>query len=218
MRLRMISVLSIAVLAGIAFAAPSPSVSDGLVPVQVRSLDEFYMRPKVDLASYRKIIIDAPQVALNPGWLKSVNGTRDMTRRIYPEDAQRITDEAAQSMAVVVADAFRAEGYEIVSAPGAGVLRLTPSVVDLWVNAPDVKSAGPVRLFTKESAGDATLLLDVRDASTGALLGRVVDRSTAREVGRFNANDRVINLLWFDAMFRQWALNCARELEVADRR
>ena len=101
---------------------------------------------------------------------------------------------------------------------GAGVLRLSPSVVDLWVNAPDVKSAGPVRLFTKLEAGDATLLLDVRDASTGALLGRVVDRSTAREVGRFNANDRVTNLLWFDAMFRQWALNCARELEVADRR
>ena len=48
-------------------AAPSQAASqatqDGLVSVRSWNLDELYLRPNADLASYRKIMIDPVQVA-----------------------------------------------------------------------------------------------------------------------------------------------------------
>ncbi|MEO8304252.1 MAG: DUF3313 family protein [Betaproteobacteria bacterium] len=216
MNLLMIPVVFTALLAAPVYAAPSPSNSpEGLVAVPSRTLDEFHVRPKADLSGYRKVIIDTPQVALTKGWLKSMNGTRDLQRWLYPQDAQRVTDDAVVGMGNAVSDAFRSRGYEVVTAPGAGVLRLSPSVVDLYVIAPDVPGSGLTRTYTKDSAGEATLILDARDSVTGTLVGRVVDRNTSREVGRFNYADRVTNAYWLDAMFRAWALNCATGFETA---
>ncbi len=48
-------------------------------------------------------------------------------------------------MARTVADVFAAKGYEIVTAPGPGVLRVAPSVVDLDVYEPDVTNCATGR-------------------------------------------------------------------------
>ena len=94
------------------------------------------------------------------------------------------------------------------------MLRLTPSVTDLYVNGPDVPAPGIQRTFVRD-AGKATLGLEVRDAVTGTLLARVVDRDTAREIRLNNRATSVSNQFWFDALFRQWAANCADDLEKA---
>src|SRR5215471_19894385 len=78
--------------------APVPMQSDGMVTVQSTSFDEFYLRPKTDLASYRKVIIEPAQVAMHKGWLKSINGTRDVTRWITPMEVRRIVDGANGAM------------------------------------------------------------------------------------------------------------------------
>jgi hypothetical protein len=172
------------------------------------------VRPNSDLSAYRKIIVDPAHAALRKNWLKDMNSQREVQRWLRPDDATRITDEAAASLRTVVTDIFKARGYEIATAPGEGVLRLTPSVTDLYVNAPDVPSPGIQRAFVRD-AGDATLGLDVRDAVSGTLLARVVDRDTAREIRQINRATSVSNLFWFEALFRQWAANCADELEKA---
>jgi hypothetical protein len=215
-------VLLTAALACIAIAgssgAATPATSDGLIAVQSRSLEELYVRPNVNLSGYRKIIVDPAQAALKKNWLKDTNAQRDVQRRLVPEDAERITQEAASSLRTVVAETFKARGYEIATAPAEGVLRLSPSVTDLYVNAPDVPAAGIQRAFVRD-AGEATLRLDVRDAVTGTLLARVVDRDTAREI-RLNNNiaTNVSNLFWFNALFRQWATNCAKAFETTGNR
>ena len=50
--------------------APSPPTGDGLVPIRSWNLDEIYLRPNVDLASYRKVVIDPVQVAFRKDWNK----------------------------------------------------------------------------------------------------------------------------------------------------
>ena len=215
MNRKMIFALAVAALAGAGHAgAATPAASDGLVAVASASLDEFYLRRDVSLSAYRRIIVDHGQASMRSGWLKYMNGTRDLSRWLVPEDAQRITDDVASSLDSVVAEAFKAQGYEIVAVPGTGVLRLSPSVTDLFVNAPDTYSPGIDRSFVKDT-GDATLRLDVRDAVTGTLLGRVVDRRTAHEARRVNNATNVSNLFWFDALYREFATNCARELVTA---
>jgi hypothetical protein len=227
MNLKTLLILTIALVAGTTFAAPpgsaAPASSDGLIAALSRNLDEVYLQPGADLSAYKKVIVEPGQAALAKNWLKDMNATRSVQRRLVPDDAQRITDEAASSLAPVIADVFKARGYEIVSAPGPGVLLLTPRVTDLYVNAPDVASPGIQRAFVRDG-GQATLHLDVRDAVTGTLVARIVDRSTAHEVlapatsaGQLGSNRAtdVSNLFWFEALYRQWAGYCAKALGTA---
>jgi hypothetical protein len=197
-----------------AVADPASAASQaGLVSVKSRALDEVYLRAGPNAVGYRKVLVDPVQVAFRKNWLKDLNSTRGPSRWISPTDAEEIVQVAAASMARMVADVFVAKGYEIVTAPGAGVLRVTPSVTDLDVYEPDVGFARPERLFTKD-AGTATLTLEARDAESGALVGLVVDRGTATQISRINHTTRTSNQFWFDAMFRLWAANCIAEIEA----
>ena len=183
------------------------AAQDGLVSVRSRNLDEVYLLPRADLTGYRKVMIDPPEVVFRKNWLKDLNATRGPSRWIPASEAQEIATMGAASMAKMVADQFVAKGYEIVTAPGAGVLRVTPSATELDVYEPDVPFARPERLYTKD-AGTATLGLELRDSQSGALLGLVVDRSTAYQVRRINPTTQTSNEFWFDTMFSRWTANC----------
>ena len=200
-------------------AADLQAMPDGLVAVHTWNLDQLYLRPGTDLAAYRKVMIDPVQVAFRKDWNQSEQDYRGKTRRLLPNDVQAITDDIVAGMQSNVAEAFRARGYEIVAAPGPGVLRLTPSATELYVNAGDETPPGMTRLFTKD-AGEATLVLEVRDSVSGSVLARVVDHRTAPEskgtqIRDLRTTTNVTNGLWFDEMFRRWATACAKELEVA---
>jgi hypothetical protein len=195
------------------FPAPSHAATqDGLVAARSKNLDELHLRPNADLAGYRKVLIDPVQVEFAKGWLTHMNAynRRSLSRWITPDEARRIAEETASSLQAAVTEAFKARGYEIVTAPGPGVLRLSPSATELFVNAPDGLSPWRTRTFTRE-AGDAKLRLEARDAVSGTLLARVLHRGIARQVGQFNLANEVSNRFWFDTLFSRWAANCADE-------
>lgn len=209
------SMLLAAALLALPAGAATPPASDGLVAVSSRTLDEVYVRPDANFEAYRKVVVDPARVEFKKGWLRSINATRGPSRWLVPEDAANIADNAATSLNEVVVASFTSRGYEVVTAPGAGVLRVSANVTDLVVNAPDVASASMQALYNI-TAGEATLTLEVRDAATGTLLGRVVDRGTARELSsRINRAFGVTNVFWFDALFRQWTANSIKEFESA---
>ena len=123
-------------------------------------------------------------------------------------------------MQSAVAEAFKARGYEIAAAPGPGVLRLSPTITELYVNAAEnLATGGTTKSFTKD-AGEATLILEARDSVSGTLLGRVVDHRTARDskgtqIGDVRRTTSVSNNFWFDATFRRWATTCAKAFEAS---
>ena len=221
MNLRALAVVSIAVLGTAVFASPSQAepapIGDELKAWLSKNFDEVYIRPDANLAAYRKVIIDQPQVEFQRGWLKYMNSTRQPSRWLVPADQQQITDDLVAGMGRVFADVFKTRGYEIVAAPGPGVLRLSPSVKDLFLNAPDVQSSNISRTFSVDTA-DATLVLEARDAVTGAVLARFVDRSTAHELRRLNYTSGPSNLFWMDALSRQWATNSIKEFEASSKK
>jgi len=189
---------------------------EGLVPVQSRNLDKFYVRPNADLAGYNKVLIDPVQVEFSKNWWGSVNDPRYVPR-IRPEDAQRIANETTANVGGIVADAFKARGYEIATAPGAGVLRVTPRVTELYVNAPDVFPPGVTRSFARQ-AGEATLVLEARDAESGTLLAVIIDHGAAQDTLRFTQATQVSNTFWFDGLYKRWAANSVAELQAAKSR
>ena len=54
-------------------------------------------------------------------------------------------------------------------------------------------------------SGYATLFLELRDSTTGALLGRALDQRATRNTGRVQISNSVTNLSDFRALFKQWA-------------
>jgi hypothetical protein len=195
--------------AGAAFAA----TPDGLVPVQSRYLDKVHLRPDAALAGYRRVLIDPVQVEIRNDWLTHMNAyDRSVSRWVGPDEGLRIARDTASSLQGILAEAFRARGYEIVGTVEPGVLRVSPGVIDLYVNAPDRFSPWRTKTFTRD-AGQATLLLEVRDAISETLLGRVEHRGIAREMGgQLTLASEVTNRFWFDALFRRWADSSVAEL------
>lgn len=215
MKLQARFALFIAVSGVAAFATPSHAATqEGLVAARSRNLDELHLRPNADLAGYRKVLVDPARVEFAKDWLRHMTAyNRSPSRWITPEDAQRLVMETAASLQLAVAEAFKARGYEIVMTPGPGVLQLSPSATELFVNAPDGPAPWRTKTLTRD-AGEAKLALEARDALSGTILARVSHHGIAREVGRLNLANEVANRFWFDALFNRWAANCVAEFEA----
>jgi hypothetical protein len=211
MNFRALIAVALASIAGITVAGSSQAATaEGLVAVHSRNLDELYLRPDANLAAYRKVLIDPVRVGFHKDWLR-YGYTANPARPVGEDNVRRIAAGIARDAQASIAEAFKARGYEIVNAPGAGVLRLSPIIADLYVNAPDRHSPWREKAFTRE-AGQAVLLLDATDSVSGTLLGRVAHRGVAEQMGRFARANDVSNRFWFDALIRRWAVSCAAEL------
>ena len=84
------------------------------------------------------------------------------------------------------------------------VLVLSPSIINLDINAPDTMSAGRSRSYTT-SAGEMTLSLEVSDATTGEVLYRIVDRKRSRDTGRMEWTTSVSNKAEAERTLNRWA-------------
>jgi hypothetical protein len=208
--------LAIAAALTIGAAAPAlAATADGLVPVRSSQLDELYLAPGTNLSGYRKVMIDPVSVAFHPYWLKhSYNREIEVVAPVREDEINRIASDAATSMHTGLVEAFAAHGYEIVTAPGPGVLRLSPAVADLYVNAPTRSTPYRTKTYTRE-AGDAQFRLEARDSVSGAVLGRVAHHGRAQQISRLQRADDVSNLFWLETVTRRWAANCANEFQAA---
>jgi uncharacterized protein DUF3313 len=178
---------------------------DGLVEVRSRYLDKVQLRPLADFAAYKQVLIEPAPIKLRV----DANINDRNPRRMPPEQAKEISDAAAEAMNSALVQAFKARGYEIAAAPGPGVLRLSPSVPELVINAP---SGGPAtRSYTTE-AGEAKLALEVRDASSNSVLALIAHKGDTTRTG-LRMTDQTTNRFWFEALFNRWAADCAEALK-----
>ena len=178
---------------------------DGLVEVKPKRLDAAFLLPGADFRTYTKVMMDPVEVAFEKNWARDYNrDAATLSQRLDQDDLDRITKGARDAFTKVFTEEYRKAGLELVTSPGPDVLRLRPGVVDLYVVAPDNFTSGRSRTYTME-AGHATLFLEARDSTTGALLGRALDKRATRGTGRVQVSNSVTNLSDFEALFRQWA-------------
>lgn len=180
--------------------ATDPQPWDGLVEVNAPRMDVAFLRPGADFRPYSKVMLDQPEVAFQKDWIRRMNS--GMNRHVTDADAQKILSAVRTSTYDIFAEAFTNAGYAVVTEPGADVLRVRSGVVDLYVNAPDTGSAGITRTYTA-NAGEATLVLELRDSVSNALLGRVLDRRETR--GLPGASNSVSNASEYRQLAKQWA-------------
>jgi hypothetical protein len=198
---------------GSAGADQAPESWDGLIEVKPKKMDAVFLLPGADFRPYTKVSLDPTEVAFRKDWMKDMNQAGvALSRRVSQEDAAEILAAARSNFQDIFVDAFAKAGYSVVSAPGPDVLRVETAVINLYLNAPDTMSAGRSRTYTA-NAGEATLVIEVRDSTTGAVLGRVLDRRETLDAGGLQMTTSVTNLSDFRQLFKQWADTTVKGLD-----
>jgi hypothetical protein len=184
--------------------------ADGLRRIHVAGLQEVYARPGASLGGYDKILLDPIEVSFRRSWDPKPNGWP-----ISAEEKQEIRDGLARIVREEVTREFSRSGrYQIVETPADDVLRIDAEIRDLVVNAPDSNRAGTTRTYTL-SAGEMTLVAELRDAPTNDLIARVVDHKRDPEQAWFELTTRVDNVAAARRAATDWAMILRRQLDAA---
>lgn len=212
------SLITLAATLTIAMLAPTraadlPQTWDGLQKVKSKRADAVYLLPGADFRGYTGVMILPAQVALHEDWLKDVNRDRLVNQRVTADDVQKMREDVATVVPQAMAEEFKKAGWNVVTEPAPGVLALAAAIIDLHVNAPDTMSAGRSRTYTVE-AGYATLLLEVKDAVTGQVLGRAVDARETRNSGTLQWTNRATNRADFTSLFHEWGRILVKGLDT----
>jgi len=200
----LLSLSSISAAAKQEFAPVSP---DGLELTKSSQVDVLYKRADATLAGYRKLMIDPVQVAFKKNWKPSA-------MEVSSSDRERIRTGVAEEFRKVFSEELQQKGgYQIVDAAGPDVLRVSAAVVDLYINAPDTMQAGRSRTYVT-SAGEMTLIAELRDSDSGQILARAADRKNASSSPMTWTNS-VTNTAEARRIMRSWAQALRGALDAA---
>ena len=150
---------------------------DNLVKVENSSVAEAFIDPDAELSVFKRVAVLEPHVAFRTNWQRDQNRSR--AGRVTVRDMERIKSDVATLFARVFTDRLESAGYEVVEVAADDVLVVRPAIIDLDITAPDTRTPGRSRSFTTTS-GAATLYIQLFDSVSGEILGRAVDRRTAR--------------------------------------
>lgn len=187
----------------LAMAQDGKTTWDDLHLAKSSGSQRLYLLPGASFQPYNKILLDTTEVAFRKNWMRDFNQSRSLSMKVGQDDIDRVSKEVSSSFGSILAEQYQTAGYQVVQSPGPDVLRIRTGVIDLAVNAPDVRSANRTYSATWE-AGEATLVVEARDSQSGALLGRALDRRLAGDRQPYLRN-RVSNKADFNRMFREWA-------------
>jgi len=195
-----------------ASTASLPTNWDGMVEVKAQKLAAVYLLPNADFRAYTQVMLDPSEVAVQKNWEQNYNAqTIGLENRVTDSDVQQGIAEAEAGLNKIFAKTFTKEGYQIVTAPGPNVARVSVAVLDLTVTAPDVGTGFGMNYAV--DAGEATLVVEVRDSVTNQLLGRGLDRRVAgADEGDGFPRNAVTNRDDFMQLFQTWATIAAKGL------
>ena len=167
---------SASMLAGPAVVAKPPTNWDGLVQVKSKRLDLVYLQPGADFRGYTKVMVEPTEVAFAKNWQRDYNrASRALSGRVSDRDVEEAVSEGVKAAHDIFTAAWTKGGYAVVTEPGPDVLRVKTGIINITVNAPDQPTSARSYSFSDE-AGSATLFVEARDSTTGALLGRAIDQ------------------------------------------
>ena len=162
---------------------------DGLVRVENASATAVWIDRDFDLSGYSQVKfegvgIEYRDVANTPR--RAVRSARNQKVRAFSlsEDAKaRLRDTLDTEFRKELS---RSERFELTEQTGPGVLRIQAELLDVVAFVP----GGASGELTLSSAGEATLVLELRDSQTNATLARIVDRRAATRAAGTSVGSR----------------------------
>jgi hypothetical protein len=193
-----------------ASAGQGVTEAEGLVKVKVAGLQQVYARPDADLSSYDKVMLDPIEIAFRKDWRPEPSGTP-----ISAAEKQQIREGLARVLREELnRELSRSGRYRLVTDPADDVLRIKAEIRDLYIAAPDVPRPGIVRNYTL-SAGEMTLVAELRDAPTGDLIARIIDHRRDPESPWLELTTRIDNIAAARRAASHWAAILRAQLDAA---
>jgi len=191
-------------------AAPAGAANgEGLVEVRVSGLQQYLVQPDADLARYRAIMLDPVEVSFDRRW-----EPRPAGRELTVEEKTKLRADVARVVQKEFISELSGGGYRIVTEPGDDVLRVRAEIRNLYLNAPDVQRSSRTQTFTR-SAGELTLVAELRDSASGALIARALDRYEDPEDFWFQPTTSIDNNQAVGDAAESWARGLRSQLDKA---
>jgi hypothetical protein len=176
---------------------------DGLYPVRNTLVDLAWARQDLDLTGYNKVIVQGAGIQYRP--VKARGGSRLTVRSdnkfpISEENKARLRRELTIAFTEALA---KGENFEVVTTPGPDVLIVRAGLLDVVSFVPPERM-GRYDVYL-DRVGEATLVLELVDAESGAVLVRAVDRRAAEQTGMVLESNSVSNWAEVKRLGRTWA-------------
>lgn len=173
-----------------------------------------YVKPGATLTQYTRFALADCHIEFSEQWLDDYNRTtREPSRRITESDLAEVkTDLAAQFRKIFVEELTRG-GYAVSEITGSDVLILRPALINIAVNAPDIRTPGRTHTYAS-SAGQMTLYLELWDSASNMILGRVMD-AKADDDFYGQRMTSVDNRAAADMLIRMWAVELRKKLDAS---
>jgi len=185
-------------------SSPGAEVTfDGLHEVKGGRADKAWAKPGLDLSQYSKIMLQGVGIEYRPG---GESGRR--TTSLSKGGPYEVTAEQKARFREIMVEVFleelgKSERFTIVGEPGLDVLAIRGGLLDVVSFVPpEPMGRGGIYL---SRIGEATLVLEMRDSITDAILVRAIDRRAAEPMGNFQESNRVSNSSEVKRVARRWA-------------
>lgn len=186
-----------------------PATWDGLAYQAGQESGALYVRLGAESKAYRAVMIDPLAVAIPENWY-TVGDTSERLgpgpRKLSSSEIQHIKDTLASRFRNIFVDELTDGGYQVVERPSDNTVRVSPGLAGVYVNTPEHS------LTASQRADRMTLVMDLRDATTGELFARLVDEQ-AGVMGTLQFPDTVANSADFRHAVQAWAQRLRANLD-----
>jgi hypothetical protein len=184
-----------------------PASRDGLLPLRNTRFDRAWAKPGLDLSHYQRIWLVSEGVAYREAPERPYGASTDAAQEPFKRE------ELETTLILALRQAFFADGaWKLAEAAGPDVLVLRAALVDVVVDAPPEPISVRHDVIV-ESAGRATIVLELLDSTTREVLVRFVDRAEFEpSSGRMQSN-AITNRLEIRRTLEAWAQLARRRLE-----
>jgi hypothetical protein len=206
-RLTSLLVVGFALASGCAADRPPDEITgDGLVRVPSRSIGGVYRDPQASFTKYRRVMLEPPSISFIKDW-----------REKHPEVetvalARILSDTVALFREEFMREFVEHGPYTISEDLDPDVLRVIPAIEELDIAAPD---AGIGASTYTNSPVSMRITGDLRDASTGKLVGRVILFEPPIRTDRLREGNRATNAHEQRLVFAKWTRLVLEALNVA---
>lgn len=182
---------------------------DGLTRVDKTVMDAVWARTDIDVSNYNKIMLVGVGVEYRPvkggysGRPGSSISSRSSQSEFQLDDKTKALVEE-EIKAAFVEELGKSSSYEIVSEAGPDVLTVVVGLLDVVSLVPP-ETVGRSTIYL-DRVGEATLVLELRDSESNAILLRAVDRRAAQQPGgAMVESTRATNRMEVRRLGRKWA-------------
>ena len=193
----------------IAFAASmnSDAKTEGLTIIKSTRLTKTEIKKGVKWSEYTKYEITPVEVSFRANWKQDYNQShRGLMQQVTDKDMERIRTTISKIAYEVLNKALQKRGnLTRVDTAGPDTLLFKPKVINLDIYAPETQNSQIVTRSYIREAGKATLILEVYDSVSGAILGRWVDIREDPDRGYFDWANRITNDERMRLVISSWA-------------